>query len=150
MKLAKQSESLAGGKLTASLLEKAASNPKHSLHKEFVWDDQIAGHKYRLIQARQIIRSVQIDIQLHNHIISVVRYVRDPNLPVRQEGYKCLSTVERRSEEARAIMLMYLDRVESLIRSAREVAITLGLSNELQALLAQLVVLRTKSDDEAA
>ena len=39
----------------ANVLEKAR-NKKTELHKCFEWDDSVAGEKYRLIQARQIIQ----------------------------------------------------------------------------------------------
>ncbi len=50
------------GEVTGELVLKAAANPKSPLHPRFEWDDKEAGHKYRLIQAEQLIRSYQIVI----------------------------------------------------------------------------------------
>ncbi len=39
-----------------------ASDESHPLHQEFEWDDSLAGHHYRLQQARQIIREFTVEI----------------------------------------------------------------------------------------
>lgn len=38
------------------VVEFAQSNPESALHKRFTWDDGLAAHQYRLMQARQVIR----------------------------------------------------------------------------------------------
>lgn len=48
--------------LTPALVVEVASNPSHPLHDRFEWDDEKAGDKYRLHQARQLIRSVKIRV----------------------------------------------------------------------------------------
>lgn len=48
------------GALTPRLVVEAASAPSHPLHDRFEWDDAVAGHKYRLVQAQQLIRSVRV------------------------------------------------------------------------------------------
>jgi hypothetical protein len=47
-------------KLSAPVVVDAAREPSHPLHSRFEWDDTIAGHQYRLQQARELIRSVRI------------------------------------------------------------------------------------------
>ena len=49
------------GYLTAELVVKEATDPEHVLHSHFEWDDSIAGHKYRLIQGQQMIRSITVE-----------------------------------------------------------------------------------------
>ena len=39
-----------------------AKDPKTALHSRFVWDDTQAGHQYRLIQARHIIKQIYVTI----------------------------------------------------------------------------------------
>lgn len=46
--------------LTPIAVEQEARDPKHPLHNRFEWDDTVAGYKYRLSQASEIIRSVRI------------------------------------------------------------------------------------------
>ena len=47
------------GKLTPALVLKAATAEDHPLHTRFEWDNETAGHKYRLSQARELIRVVR-------------------------------------------------------------------------------------------
>ena len=44
-----------------------ARNPSTSLHKKFQWDDTIAAEKYRIYQARNIIRLELVVIQADSH-----------------------------------------------------------------------------------
>lgn len=46
--------------LTPESVVKAASSPRHPLHPCFEWDDEKAGEQYRLHQARNLIRCVQV------------------------------------------------------------------------------------------
>ena len=48
----------AGGILYPWDVVEYAKNPDTTLHTQFEWDDTEAGHKYRVWQARQIIRAV--------------------------------------------------------------------------------------------
>ena len=50
------------GKLTAETVLDDAYNPNSPLHAQFEWDDTVAAHQYRLVQARQIIRGVQVSV----------------------------------------------------------------------------------------
>jgi len=48
------------GKLTASIVLEEARDPGHPLHSRFEWNDSVAAEKYRLEQARELIRKVKI------------------------------------------------------------------------------------------
>lgn len=50
------------GRLSADLVVKEATPEESPLHDELNWDDADAGHQYRLMQARQLIRSQKIHI----------------------------------------------------------------------------------------
>ena len=52
-----------------------ASHPDHPLHAEFLWDDEKAGHQYRLMQARQLIRLVEIVVPDSDNEKPVPKYV---------------------------------------------------------------------------
>lgn len=47
------------GRLTPLAVVEAATPEDHPLHHRFEWDDKVAGHKYRLAQARELIRIVR-------------------------------------------------------------------------------------------
>ena len=49
----------AHGSLTAELVVRAAAEKDSPLHEHFEWDDAKAGHLYRLVQARTLIRDVR-------------------------------------------------------------------------------------------
>lgn len=46
--------------LTSETLVAAATPEDHPLHDRFEWDDSIAGHQFRLVQAAELIRSVKV------------------------------------------------------------------------------------------
>lgn len=46
--------------LTSELVVEEASKPDHPLHSRFNWDNEEAGHQWRLHQAAELIRSVKI------------------------------------------------------------------------------------------
>lgn len=48
-------------RLTAEAVVEAAAPVSHPLHNRFEWDDSVAGHKYRLVQATDLIRSVEVN-----------------------------------------------------------------------------------------
>lgn len=52
---------------TAKLVE-LAKNPKCEIHKYFDWDDKEAAHKYRIIQARQMINALYVESESGNRI----------------------------------------------------------------------------------
>ncbi len=49
------------GELKPKNVVEAARNKRHVLHKHFEWDDGLAAEKYRLDQARTIIRIVRVN-----------------------------------------------------------------------------------------
>lgn len=49
-----------GGMLTAEHVLEQAEDPTSALHPFFTWDEADAAHKWRLIEARQLITSIRI------------------------------------------------------------------------------------------
>ena len=47
------------GELKPGIVVDRARDPEHPLHNRFEWDDAVAGEKYRLQQASDLIRSVE-------------------------------------------------------------------------------------------
>lgn len=48
------------GLLTGEAVVSAWSSPDHPEHDRLTWDDSIAGHRYRVVEAAHLIRSVKI------------------------------------------------------------------------------------------
>ncbi|MGV1079703.1 MAG: hypothetical protein ACOYD1_07605 [Candidatus Nanopelagicales bacterium] len=72
--------------LTRENVVDEATPEEHPLHGEFTWDDQEAGHKYRLHEAGRLIRSVKIPYERADGSLAKVRAYyaeRVPQVPVR-------------------------------------------------------------------
>lgn len=50
----------ANGFLTPEAVVQAATPDSHPLHNRFEWDDTVAGHRWRVHQAHELIRSVTV------------------------------------------------------------------------------------------
>ena len=48
------------GVLVPAVVINEAKKPRNPLHKEFQWDDTAAAHEFRLYQARNVIRAIQV------------------------------------------------------------------------------------------
>ena len=48
------------GRLTPESVVEAATPEDHPLHSRFEWNDSVAGHEYRKVQAAELIRSVRV------------------------------------------------------------------------------------------
>lgn len=51
------------GEITGSTVVRLAKMKNCPLHSHFEWDDSVAGHKYRLVQARRLIRITPIEVE---------------------------------------------------------------------------------------
>lgn len=71
------------GQLTPETVVEAATPEEHPLHSSFEWDDTIAGHKYRLVQASRMIRTVRVvyttDERGREHSVRAFTAVRGEN-----------------------------------------------------------------------
>lgn len=50
-----------GGRLTPEAVVTAAEPPDHPLHHHFTWNDEEAARRYRIVQARRLIRVVRVE-----------------------------------------------------------------------------------------
>ena len=80
------------GRLVAEDVVAEASNPDNPLHTCFEWDNLIAGHQFRLEQARTLIRRVKIVVTICDTPIKVIKYVSDTGKDSRyQQWFKIKS-----------------------------------------------------------
>lgn len=131
-----------GGRLSATLVLDEAKAKTHPLHNQFIWNNTIAGHKYRLIQARALIRRVKIISVHHAKVVTSVRFIRDPNAGAKEQGYKSIETISTVKADARRAIVAEFLRVEAILTRARNIASTLGLSDQLEDLVNQVTGLR--------
>ena len=124
----------------AGVLEPAAvvdyaRDPDTALHAYFDWEDSVAAEKWRIEQARRIIRSVHVRLDVTDKLqVRVVQFVEDseieaarylardkadPSAVMKQELARCLGVLER----ARDLALSYNDPSSAkLARLVRSVA----------------------------
>lgn len=50
------------GTLTPGIVVEDAKNPDSPLHEVFDWNNKSAAHKYRLVTARNLVRSIEVEI----------------------------------------------------------------------------------------
>ena len=133
----------ASGIITPDAVVADAEDEASPLHSYFEWDDSVAGMKYRIEQARTLIRSVRVVLVEKKHQFSSIAYVRSPDSEPKEQGY--ISSVILRDDKARAriALIAELQRAESALQRAYDVATAVGLAREVDSLLAQVRNIRT-------
>lgn len=123
------------GTITPDAVVEDARNVASPLHDLFEWDDSKAAHEYRLDQARAIIRTVRVVVNIDNAQVTSVRYVRDPRCESNERGYVSTATLRTQMDIARDAMSAEVSRVLASIARMQDVAIALGLGDEVDDLL---------------
>lgn len=132
------------GRITAAAVVDAARDPNNPLHAAFDWNVERAAEQHWLDTARRLISAVRVNISIGSRVVSAVCYVRDPTLDTRQGGYRELTTIAARRDDAVAVVEMELARIAAAIQRARSIAAVLDLEGELEALLGDLTLVRAK------
>lgn len=120
-----------GWRLTPKIIIDDARSPDSPLHSEFTWDNEIAGEKHRLTEARELIRSVKLKVTVDSRMIHIPKYVRDPRVPAHTQGYVPLDRARTMQEVALEIRRQEIERACSMIVRAGRV--TEGLTETLAA-----------------
>lgn len=131
------------GRLTPDVVVDDARDPTSPLHDQFEWKDDEAARLYRIDQARQLIRSVKIEVLVDKRSVSVPAYVHDPS-DQQKRGY--VETVSLQDDRARGIEAMKREftRIEGLVTRSRDIATVLGLEDEFEAMLSNVIGVLTE------
>jgi len=132
------------GRITPETVVRAAKAKDSPLHSHFEWDDEKAGHAYRIEQARSLIRSVQVVITTEERVISTVHYVRDPGAKDQEQGYVSLSKLRTEPENARVMLRSEFMRASACLHRAEDLADALGMKREVAALAKRVDKVREK------
>ena len=130
------------GRVTADAVVEAARDPGHAWHNRFDWNDETAGHRWRLMQARTLIRSVRYERRTETRVLHSPMYVRDPDAEADEQAYTSVSSLRSDEDRARAALINEFGRVASALRRARELADVLGLDDQVAQMLGQVEGLR--------
>lgn len=123
------------GLLTADFLLADAAAKNHPWHSRFTWDDAAAGHRWRIEEARQMIRSVTYTIVEDRQLYRSAAYVRDPDLDSSEQGYAPVAKLRSETTRARDVVLSEFERVAAALRRAKDVSGALGLAKEIDLMI---------------
>ena len=97
-----------GESATPDQIVEKARDEKTELHKCFEWDDEKAAEKYRLVQARQIVRHLVIEEKKADDGDGQQAPVRFFVQTRNGDGYKPVEWVLKRDDEYRQLLLQAL------------------------------------------
>ena len=139
-----------GGNLTPEIVIAAAKDPDSALHEQFDWDDDSAAHKWRLHQARALIRGATLIVKTGETRTILPAFVRDPDKPHHEQGY--ISTVKVKSDEetVHAVLTEEFARAASIMARARKLAAYFGMEEEVADVESQIHRLREAVQEHAA
>lgn len=135
----------AQGALTEDAVIEAARDPDNPLHPCFDWDDASAAAKYRRVQARSMIRRVQIVVETTDYRIRIPAYVRDPDVEPNQQGYTSVVQVKTEHDRRREILVAEFARAAAALDRAYRIAKYFGLQEDAQVIHQQLLALHAKA-----
>lgn len=124
----------ANGQLDLERVVEVARDPANPLHSRFEWDDSKCGIRFRIEQARQLVRELRIPVRIGAQVVHAPAYV-PAVMTARPNVYERLDTIEPRSVKARQLMLDELTRVAGQLNRSRTIAAALDVEDELNLLL---------------
>ena len=137
------------GQITARRVLDDARQMRSPLHALFNWDLKHAAERWWLHQARLIIGAVTIQVTNHESVIKTPCYVVDTS--VKGDGYRSMVAMKGDSESARESLAFTLEVAAGHLRRAYDLAVPLGLTKEIDDLLARIAgVVRIVSKKKAA
>lgn len=131
------------GSLTPDAVIEDAKDPASPLHEHFDFDFERAAMNHWRFVARTLIASVRVVIRTEQYALSSVAYVRDPDKSHSEQGYASVASIRTDKDRARRVLESELSRAESAMRRAYDVAQSLGLAGEIEAIRAQINGIRT-------
>lgn len=130
------------GKVAPEVVVREARAKESPLHRYFDWNNKRAADKWRLEQARSLISSVKFDHRTERGIVRSVVFVRDPDLPSREQGYISLVTLRDDEERQRRLIIQECERAAGVLGRLREIKAVLGFKENLDAAIREIEVVR--------
>lgn len=137
-----------GGRLTPQAVLEEAESAESPLHGWFEWDDTVAAAAYRLDQARDLIRSVEVTLIVEDRPIDVAYFVRDPEKESDQQGYVTLDKLRKSPAHAKMHLQAELRAVLAALKRAEGYAQILQLTELLEQARASVRRLSARIDSK--
>jgi hypothetical protein len=122
-------------RLTPDDVIKAAQDKESPLHAQFEWDNTAAAHAYRQAQARELIRSFRVTVQIGVTVVKVPQWVRDPEREPNEQGYTALISVKSNAAIGRDLLATEFARARSALERANNIAAALSMDGPFEELL---------------
>lgn len=129
------------GRLEPQKVVEASEDASHPFHPWFDWDNEIAGPKHRLEQARALIRSVRIEIRTNTVPFRAPQWVRAPDRKPEQQGYVEVTAVVALDARLK-ILRQELDRCIGVVNRLAEISAAMHIAAEFTAAQQALAALR--------
>jgi len=138
------------GVLTPDDVVKDARRDSSPLHDQFEWDDTVAAGKYRIEQARELIRTVVFTVTTTTDIIQTPYYIRNTSLDAKEQGYMAVKEIQTKSEVAYEALRYEFSRAIAVLERANNIADAIGLGDEIKQLVVRVRVIRESFAQNAA
>jgi len=131
------------GRLTPDHVVFCAADKSSPLHDCFEWDDSVAGHQYRISQARDLIRRVVVIHKVEKTEVKAVAYVRDPSVG-NDQGYVAVAKVRTEAETAKKVLAQEFARARAHLKRAESLAQVLGVKEQVTNLVSSVDAVRDR------
>ncbi len=119
----------ASDQLTPNDVVRVARDPANVLHEEIFFDTpEDAAEEAYLHRARRLIKTVKLTITTTTTIYNPCAYVRNPSLPVEEQGYVSLVRLSTDKERAEQALRQEISRIESSAHRAISIAAGLNIA----------------------
>ena len=136
-----------GGSITPDIVIEDARNEDSPLHSQFNWDVEEAAKQAWRETARRLIRSVRVKVEFTDITFSGKgrrEFIEDPMKGTGNQGYVARAAIKSDREMAVATITREIERIESAIRRAQEVAADIGIDDEIDIITANVVQIKDK------
>ena len=125
------------GHIDPRVVVERARDPKSPIHRHFEWDRDKAAAAYLIDQACALTRLVKIEFVYEDRTYQSVRYVRDPDEPLKSKRYIDLTIAQSKRAKSQKILLAEIDRIIAGIKRAIPIAHVLNLQQQFQQVLVE-------------
>lgn len=129
------------GRLTPKDVVDAARPPSSPLHPFFEWDDETAAESWRIETARELIRSVRVEIVTEDVTLRAYEYIRDPFMKGNEAGYVSIGKVKTSRELTREVIEAEFARVIEILNRTKTVVQSLGMEKSIESLISRINLL---------